>query len=80
MALGLFPGLYNKRQFDEAGLPTPDTWDDLKAGRVSQKRGHPVGVAISHCNDANHLLVDPLVLRRGGGEADGKTVVMRTPE
>ena len=77
-----FPGLYNKKHFDEAGLPTPDTWDDLlKAGRVLKKRGHPVGIAISHCNDANTTFWS--ILWSHGGkvvEADGKTVAMRSPE
>jgi multiple sugar transport system substrate-binding protein len=79
---GTFPGLYNKKYFDEAGLSTPDTWDDLlRAGRVLKKRGHPVGVAISHCNDANTTFWS--ILWCYGGkvvEADGKTVVMRSPE
>jgi multiple sugar transport system substrate-binding protein len=79
---GTFPGLYNKKYFDEAGLPTPDTWDDLlKAGRVLKKRGHPVGVAISHCNDANTTFWSILWCHGGKVvEADGKTVVMRSPE
>jgi multiple sugar transport system substrate-binding protein len=79
---GTFPGLYNKRLFDEAGLPTPDTWEDLlKAGRVLKKRGHPVGIAISHCNDANTTFWSVLWCHGGKVvEADGKTVAMRTPE
>ncbi len=79
---GTFPGLYNKRYFDEAGLPTPDTWDDLlKAGRELKKQGHPVGIAISHCNDANTTFWSILWCHGGKVvEADGKTVVMRTPE
>jgi multiple sugar transport system substrate-binding protein len=79
---GTFPGMYNKKHFDEAGLSTPDTWDDLlTAGRVLKKRGHPVGVAISHCNDANTTFWS--ILWCYGGkvvEADGKTVAMRSPE
>ena len=79
---GTFPGLYNKRLFDAAGLPAPDTWDDLlQAGRVLKKRGHPIGIAISHCNDANTTFWS--ILWCFGGkvvEADGKTPAMRTPE
>jgi multiple sugar transport system substrate-binding protein len=79
---GTFPGLYNKRLFDEAGLATPDSWEDLlRAGRVLKKRGHPVGLAISHCNDANTTFWS--ILWCYGGkvvEADGKTLAMRTPE
>jgi multiple sugar transport system substrate-binding protein len=79
---GTFPGLYNKRYFDEAGLPTPDTWDDvLKAGRLLKKQGHPVGIAISHCNDANTTFWSILWCHGGKVvEADGKTLAMRTPE
>jgi multiple sugar transport system substrate-binding protein len=63
-------------------LPTPDTWDDLlKAGRVLKQRGHPVGVAISHRNDANTTFWSILWCHGGKVvEADGKTVVMRSPE
>jgi len=80
--VGTFSGIYNKRDFDEAGVGAPDTWDDvLKAGRILKPRGHPVGIAISHCNDANTTLWS--ILWGYGGkvvEADGKTVAMRTPE
>src|SRR5262249_25885317 len=80
--VGTFSGIYNKRDFDEAGGGAPDTWDDvLKAGRILKPRGHPVGIAISHCNDANTTLWS--ILWGYGGkvvEADGKTVAMRTPE
>jgi multiple sugar transport system substrate-binding protein len=79
---GTFPGLYNKRLFDEAGQATPDTWEDLlNAGRVLKKRGHPVGIAISHCADANTTFWSILWCHGGKVvEADGKTVAMRTPE
>jgi multiple sugar transport system substrate-binding protein len=79
---GTFPGLYNKSHFDAAGLKVPDTWDDLlKAGRELKKRNHPVGIAISQCNDANTTFWS--ILWCYGGkvlEADGKTIAMRTPE
>jgi multiple sugar transport system substrate-binding protein len=79
---GTFPGLYNKRYFDEAGFAAPDTWEDLlKAGRVLKKRGHPVGIAISHCVDANTTFWSILWCHGGKVvEADGKTLAMRTPE
>jgi multiple sugar transport system substrate-binding protein len=80
--VGTFPGLYNKRYFDEAGLAAPDTWDDLlKAGQVLKKRGHPVGIAISHCADANTTFWSVLWCHGGKVvEADGKTLALRTPE
>jgi multiple sugar transport system substrate-binding protein len=48
------PGQYNKRQFDDAGLNAPDTWDErLKAGRVLKPQGRPVGIPISRTTAAN---------------------------
>jgi multiple sugar transport system substrate-binding protein len=77
-----FPGQYNKRYFDEAGLHAPDTWEELlQAGRVLKKRGHPVGVAISQCFDANASFWS--IMWGFGGkvlDADGKTIAMETPE
>jgi multiple sugar transport system substrate-binding protein len=77
-----FPGSYNKRYFDEAGLQAPDTWEELlKAGRVLKRRGHPVGIAISQCGDANSSFWS--ILWSFGGkvlDADGKTIAMETPE
>ena len=77
-----FPGSYNKRYFDEAGLAAPDTWDDLlKAGRVLKPRGHPVGIAISQTSDANSSFW--AIMWSFGGkvlEADGKTLAMQTPQ
>jgi multiple sugar transport system substrate-binding protein len=77
-----FPGQYNKRYFDEAGFPAPDTWEELlKAGRVLKKRRHPVGIAISQCFDANASFWS--IMWCFGGkvlDADGKTIAMETPE
>jgi multiple sugar transport system substrate-binding protein len=77
-----FPGSYNKRYFDEAGLHAPDTWDDLlKVGRVLKPRGHPVGIAISQTGDANSSFW--AILWCHGAkvlEADGKTLAMQTPQ
>jgi multiple sugar transport system substrate-binding protein len=77
-----FPGSYNKRYFDEAGFAAPDTWEDLlKAGRALKKRRHSVGIAISQCGDANVSFWSILYCYGGKiTEADGKTIVMRTPE
>jgi multiple sugar transport system substrate-binding protein len=77
-----FPGQYNKRYFDEANLQPPDTWEELlKTGRVLKKRGHPVGIAISQCFDANSSFWS--ILWGFGGkvlDADGKTIAMEMPE
>ncbi|MGH7332440.1 MAG: ABC transporter substrate-binding protein [Candidatus Rokuibacteriota bacterium] len=70
-----FPASYNEAHFKKAGLPTPKTWDELlKSGKILKKHGHPVGIPISHCTDANISFWS--VLWCYGGkvlEADGKT-------
>ncbi|PYM11611.1 MAG: hypothetical protein DMD81_26370, partial [Candidatus Rokuibacteriota bacterium] len=70
-----FPGCYNQTQFKKAGLEPPKTWDELlKAGKILKKQGNPVGIAISHCTDANISFWS--VLWSYGGkvlETDGKT-------
>jgi multiple sugar transport system substrate-binding protein len=76
------PGQYNKRQFDDAGLSAPDTWEALlQAGRVLKPRGHPVGIPISQTTDANSSFW--AIMWSFGGkvlEADGKTIAMESPE
>jgi multiple sugar transport system substrate-binding protein len=49
------PVLWRKDLFDQAGLGVPDTWEKLRvAGRTLKAKGHPTGIQLSHCNDANH--------------------------
>jgi multiple sugar transport system substrate-binding protein len=49
-----FPGLYRKDLWDEIGM-TPDTWDDIRVGGAKlKKQGNPIGIALSHCVDANN--------------------------
>jgi len=70
-----FPGCYNDVQFKRAGLQPPKTWDDLlKAGKILKKQGNPVGIAISHCTDAN-ISFWSILWSHGGKvlEPDGKT-------
>jgi len=70
-----FPATYNMTHFKSAGLEYPKTWDELlKHGRILKKQGNPVGIAVSHCADANTTFWS--VLWCYGGkvlEADGKT-------
>jgi multiple sugar transport system substrate-binding protein len=77
-----FPGTYNQTLFKQFGQPVPDTWDDLlNAGRELKKAGHPIGIAISHCADANTTFWS--VLWCYGGkilEADGKTIAVNSPQ
>ncbi|HZC02697.1 MAG TPA: extracellular solute-binding protein, partial [Gammaproteobacteria bacterium] len=77
-----FPGTYNQLLFAKYGQQVPDTWDDLlKAGWALKKAGHPVGIAISHCTDANTTFWS--ILWCYGGkvlDADGKTVALNSPQ
>jgi multiple sugar transport system substrate-binding protein len=70
-----FPATYNQAHYKKAGFEVPKTWDELlKQGKVLKKAGHPVGIPISFCADANTTFWS--VLWCYGGkvlEADGKT-------
>ena len=49
-----FPATYNMAHFKKAGLEYPKTWAELlQHGKILKKQGNPVGIAISHCADAN---------------------------
>jgi multiple sugar transport system substrate-binding protein len=77
---GGFLGCYNETTFKKYGVPVPDTWEDVKnAGKALKQHGHPAGVAISHCLDANSTFW--YVLWCYGGqiiEEDGKTVAIKS--
>jgi len=70
-----FPATYNQAHFKKAGLETPKTWAELsKDGAILKKQGNPVGIAISHCADANSTMWS--VLWSFGAkvvDVDGKT-------
>jgi multiple sugar transport system substrate-binding protein len=79
---GGFLGSYNETIFKKFGIPPADSWEELKnAGKQLKQQGHPVGIAISHCVDANstfwyiHWCYGGKVL-----EADGKTVAIKSDE
>jgi len=70
-----FPATYNMAHFKDAGLEYPRSWAELLShGKILKKRGHPVGIAISHCGDANTTFWS-VEWCYGGKvlEADGKT-------
>jgi len=76
-----YPGLYREDLFAQAGLPVPQSWEDvLNAGRVLKKQGHPVGIPISQCPDA-YLSFWSVLWGFGGKvlEADGKTLALNSP-
>jgi multiple sugar transport system substrate-binding protein len=70
-----FPATYNMAHFKKAGLEYPKTWAELlQHGKILKKQGNPVGIAISHCADANTTYWS--VAWCNGArvlEADGKT-------
>ncbi len=70
-----FPATYNQAHFKKAGLETPKTWAELlRDGKILKKQGNPVGIAISHCSDANTTYWS-IAWSYGAKvvEADGKT-------
>ena len=77
-----FPATYNMTHFRQAGLEPPKTWDELlRHGKILKKQGNPVGIAISHCADANSTFWS--VLWCYGGkvlEADGRTVAIKSDQ
>src|SRR4026209_724581 len=66
----LLPMLWRKDLFDQAGLKPPDTWEPARvAARTLKAKGHPTGIQLSHCNDAN-LNWRSLLFSFGGSETD----------
>jgi multiple sugar transport system substrate-binding protein len=70
-----FPANYNTAHFRKAGLEPPRTWAEVLAhGKALKAQGNPVGIAVSHCNDANTTF-SSVHWSYGGKvfEADGKS-------
>lgn len=60
----------------------PDTWEDVhRIGKKLKAAGHPVGIQLSHCEDANHILRG-IMWSFGGKEVekDGKTIAINSKE
>ncbi|HWP47863.1 MAG TPA: extracellular solute-binding protein [Candidatus Limnocylindrales bacterium] len=76
-----FVGTGNKKHWEEAGLALPKTWEELyEAGKKLKEHGHPIGLPISHCTDANATW--NVVLWCYGAkvfEADSKTIALNSP-
>jgi multiple sugar transport system substrate-binding protein len=78
----LAPMLWRKDLFDQQNLVAPDTWELARvAGRTLKAKGHPTGIAFSHCNDAN-LFLRSVVFSHGGQEADasGQNILLDSKE
>ncbi len=66
----LLPMLYRKDIFDQNNLKYPDTWELARvAARTLKPKGHPAGIALSQCADAN-LVWRSVAFSHGATEAD----------
>src|SRR2546425_10800410 len=60
--------LYRKDLFDASNLKYPDTWELARvAARTLKPKGHPTGIALSQCADAN-LFWRSMFFSHGGTE------------
>jgi multiple sugar transport system substrate-binding protein len=76
------PMLWRKDLFDQNNLKAPDTWELARvAARTLKPKGHPTGIAFSHCNDAN-LFLRSILFSHGGQEADpsGQNLLLDSKE
>ncbi len=77
-----FPGNYLLSKFRQVGAEPPNTWAEvLAAGKKLKAIGHPVGIAISHCFDANSTFWS-ICWSMGAKviEPDGKTIAVTSPK
>src|SRR5438128_6237075 len=66
----LAPMLYRKDLLDASNLQYPDTWELARvAARTLKPKGHPTGIALSQCADAN-LFWRSMFFSFGGTEAE----------
>ena len=76
------PMLWRKDLFDQNGLKPPATWELARvAGRTLKPKGHPCGIALSQCNDAN-LFLRSMLFSHGAKEFDpsGQNVLLDSKE
>jgi multiple sugar transport system substrate-binding protein len=65
-------GVYRSDYFAKVGERAPSTWDDLlRAATKLKKVGHPVGIAISQCEDSNAAWY-PLLWSFGASVTDSR--------
>jgi multiple sugar transport system substrate-binding protein len=78
----LAPMLWRKDLFEQSNLPAPNTWEQARvAGRTLKAKGHPTGIAFSHCNDAN-LFLRSVLFSHGAQESDpsGQQILIDSQE
>lgn len=78
----LQPPLIRTDLLKQLGLKTPQTWQDmLDVGAKLKQGGHPGGLAVSHCNDANHNW-RTVMYSFGASDVgpDGKTITVDSKE
>jgi len=76
------PMLWRRDLFEQERLPPPDTWEQARvAARTLKAKGHPTGIAFSHCNDAN-LFLRAFLFSHGAREADesGQNILIDSKE
>ncbi len=74
------PMLWRKDLFQQASLAPPDTWEQARAAaRTLRPKGHPSGIAFSHCNDSN-LFMRSILFSHGALESDGQNILIDTKE
>ncbi len=77
-----FPLVYRVDLLERVGEKVPDTWEDLiRAGKKLKAIGHPVGIQISHCADAN-IILRGLMWGYGASfvAADSQTITINSPQ
>ncbi|TMQ14780.1 MAG: extracellular solute-binding protein [Candidatus Rokuibacteriota bacterium] len=76
------PMLWRRDLFEQERLAAPDTWEQARiAARTLKAKGHPTGIAFSHCNDAN-LFLRAILFSHGAREADetGQNILIDSRE
>jgi multiple sugar transport system substrate-binding protein len=77
-----WPLTYRSDILEKIGEKALDTWEDLyRAGKKAKAIGHPIGIAMSHCDDTN-LNMRALMWAHGASYVgkDGKQITLRSPQ
>lgn len=79
---GAYPMAYRTDILEKLGEKIPDTWEDwLQVSKKAKAMGHPIGIPIAHCGDANISLFSMLWCYGASYVAkDGKTIAINSPQ